>query len=178
MKISFFFSLIILIFASCSKTDYKWLSFKNENYQITYPDFLKSDSNINPLASMSYINAEKEFYCLVLDENKDTLANYGYEDMTLDDYVLIVKENHEILNLPYKILNETSQKVGNLNGFLIETEVDLSSTNNGKTTFTRGLQMVLEGKKGFYQVYVWCMAVDFEKNKPIMTQIINSFKEL
>jgi hypothetical protein len=180
MKYFYFFQIICLslFLNACQPKDTKWLVFQNKAYHIKYPDFLTSDSNINSMASMSYNNPKKEFYCLVIDEHKDTLADYGYEDMTLDDYILIVKENHENLDLPFKILKEKNVNINGLNGFLMETEVDLTTTNNGKPSFTKGHQVVIEGKHGFYQIYVWCLKNDFEKNLPLISQIIGSFKEL
>ncbi|MDP2174825.1 MAG: hypothetical protein Q8K70_02830 [Bacteroidota bacterium] len=180
MKTILYSLLISLVVFSnaCNLKETKWLVFQNESFKIEYPDFLESDSTLNAMARMSYNNKIKEFYCLVIDEHKDTLAEFGFEDMTLDDYILIVKENHENLDLPFKILKQKNVIINGLNGFLMETEVDLTTTNNNKPTFTRGHQVVIEGKKGFYQIYVWCLKKDFDNNLPQINRIIGSFKEL
>jgi hypothetical protein len=178
-KNSFLFILTsTLIISACNQLETKWKTFTASNkYTVEYPSFLSPDNTLTTEASMSYSNQKKEFYCLVLDEHKDTLSLYGYEDMSLEDYVLILKNNQDALTeLPTKTLLQKEIKVNGMKGEILEIETEI--TQGDKKTVSKGKKAILEGKNGFYQVYIWTLKEDFKKYEPDFDRIIGSFKEL
>jgi hypothetical protein len=178
-KISFFYlTITVLILTACNQLKTEWKTFTASNkYKVEYPSFLSPDSTLSTEASMSYSNQKKEFYCLVLDEHKDTLIQYGYEDMSLEDYVLILKNNQDALTeLPTKTLLQKEIKVNGMKGEILEIETEIKLGD--KKTYSQGKKAILEGKNGFYQVYVWTLKEDFKKYEPDFDRIIGSFKEL
>jgi inorganic pyrophosphatase/exopolyphosphatase len=97
--------------------------------------------------------------------------------MSLEDYVLILKNNQDALTeLPTKTLLQKEIKVNGMKGEILEIETEI--TQGDKKIISKGKKAILEGKNGFYQVYVWTLKEDFKKYEPDFDRIIGSFKEL
>jgi hypothetical protein len=63
-----------------------------------------------------------------------------------------------------------------MKGEILEIETEI--TQGDKKIISKGKKAILEGKNGFYQVYVWTLKEDFKKYEPDFDRIIGSFKEL
>jgi hypothetical protein len=156
----------------------KWNTYvKKDAFGIQYPDFLIRDTSLAAFATVAFDNKTLNFFVMVVEETKDTLRSYGYWDISLEEYKELVKlgsDSTAILNL----LSEKKAKVNGLNAIELAIEQDLTAVNNGVKTFTHFKKLVVEGKRGFYQICIWCLKQDYDKYKKDFDGIVKSFKEL
>ncbi len=160
------------------KKEVQWSTFVKKNaFTIQFPSYLQKDSALSPEAAMAYDNKYKEFYCIVIHEPKDTFAALGYADLSLDAYVDLVKQGRDsTLNL--KTLSETKTKVNGLEAIEIKMENRLQPEGSKWPVTCLMRQLLINGKDGFFQIYVWGLDKDNEKNTPDFNRIISSFREI
>jgi hypothetical protein len=173
------------LFNSCNPFDKKgktkdaeWKTYvKKGTFVFQYPDYLEQDSLLSPEATIAFDNKRKEVYLIVIHESREAFANYGYDNMNLDDYMRLVESGMDT-NLVLKVLSRKNAKVNKLDAVEILIENDLTKENKGRPVISLMKKIAIEGKKGFFQIYVWCLKEDFEDNKADFDKIIGSFREL
>jgi len=176
MKILSSALLLILFLSACSNNTQKIKV--GDKYSLVLPDYLSETDELNDDASLQYQNTEKEFYTIVIDENKqelfdiidqsELLAGYqknleGYSKLLLDGLIadaglaVAPKVQDETINgLPAKILSTTLDA----DGFRVYYKIAM-----------------IEGKADFYQVMTWTMESNATEHEEEMEGIVRSFVE-
>jgi hypothetical protein len=173
------------LFSSCNPFDTKskakqtqWKTYvKKGAFTFEYPDYMERDSLLSPEATVAFSNKAKEMYLIIIHETRDTFRRLGYDSVNLDTYIQLVEANMDT-SLVLKMLSRKHAKVNKLNAIEMMIENDLTRENKGVPVISLLKKMMIEGEKGFFQIYVWCLKEDFEKNKKDFDKIISSFREL
>jgi hypothetical protein len=92
MRNIFFLLLVILTFSSCSKTKWSHVTVNNK-YTLQLPSYLEP-ANFTKDASLQVQNTEKEFYLMVLDEDKAQFKQYGL-DYDLNTYFKVAANKYD-----------------------------------------------------------------------------------
>jgi hypothetical protein len=185
MRIFYTCLALACLFNSCNSFDKKWKTKdtqwktyeKKGAFVFQYPDYMEKDSLLSPEATVAFSKRSKEVYLIVIHETRDTFKSYGYDSMSLEDYMDLVGTNTDT-SLVLKVLSKKKGKVNKLNAIEMLIENDLTQENKGIPVISLLKKIVIEGKRGFFQIYVWCLKEDFEENKKDFDKIISSFREL
>jgi hypothetical protein len=156
--------LLILIFSSCSKV--KWSDVTvNSKYAVKLPSYLEPGS-FSKDASLQYQNAEKEFYMLMIDEDKSQFTQYGL-DYDLGTYFNVTAHKYDstgtAIPRKFKIGADSARSAdygGNINGNDVLFKV-----------------VTIETKTSFYKMIIWMLLRDKEAYAADVEKIISSFRE-
>lgn len=174
-----YFALFLLIFVSCAESEKTNTITIEDRYSMEIPEFMTSTTILNSEASLQYMNALKEIYVVVIDENKlmvhQAIDESGLEETyskDLEGYSkLIVDQNY--LNNDNFTLDE--YKTSEINGLKIRTTEAIGKVENIDCIFLFGF---IEGKNYYYQVSTWTMLARKNTYLKKMYKMIHSFKEL
>ena len=171
--------LILLLFVSAcssgSKTNKITIA---DKYSVELPEHLTETKDLNDEASLQYQNVLREFYTIVIDENKQELYDVIDESEALSDYTknlngfckLVI--DGMVLNAGME--NQTIEKDQVINGL----PAQILSTTLGVDGYEVFYKIaMIEGKNDFYQVMTWTLASNEETNKGEMEAILRSFSE-
>lgn len=166
------------------------LSCKNENstntqtinidgrYRIELPKFLEKGEGLNDAASLQYQNVAKEFYVIVIDEEKKELEKSIFDNGLEATYSNDLKGYSEIIsnNMKNVLSISTMPEItdGSING-LKSRQIDFNA-NIGETNIYWKLGFA-EGKNRYYQIMVWTLGEKRKEYEKQMQDIINSFQE-
>lgn len=184
MKILSFFYLLLLVFcvaflSACdTKTTYETVK-TEQKYSLDLPSYLEKGTGLHDDASLQYQNLLKEFYIVVIEDDKATLyksiEENGIEEMYPKNFTgytdLLVagfKENPDV-NLDG---NFKDWKIGTLPA----KNFDMAGTLEGIDIYYH--YTLVEGKDAYYQVMQWTLADRKDTYKEEMDKIAKSFKEL
>lgn len=138
----------------------------NGAVQITVPDDWDAMTDLNDVAIIQAANLAKEQYIIVIDDSKEDFAEPDlaqYSDITAQ---LIIE---------------------GLNG--AEAGTPISSTINGNAALQKEIKgsidninvvyihTSVETPSHFYQVLTWTLKSQFDKNRSVLQEVTNSFKE-
>ncbi|MBM3156433.1 MAG: hypothetical protein FJ004_04020 [Chloroflexi bacterium] len=126
-------------------------------------------SDLNDEADIQVANTKKEAYVIVLSEFKmdfsDDITVEVHSDITrqilLDslENVIISDEPVELqINGRRALQYEISGRVEGINVVYLHTTVD--------------------GEEGFHQIIAWTLPSKYDKNKPLLDSVVNSFREI
>ncbi len=167
MKTTAYLLLLTLFFffASCSKT--KWSDVTvNNKYAIQLPSYLEP-GNFTKDASLQYQNSAKEFYLIMIDEDKAQFVKYGLE-YDLATYFKVASAKYDTAGL----VTPTLLKLGSDSARTADFKGDI---NGNEVLFKI---VAIETKTNFYKLIIWMMARDKDSNAPDVDRIIHSFHEL
>jgi len=186
MRLYFILVSVLILLSGCdaftpkgeSHKEVKWLNYAiKDAFAMQYPSYLSKDDSLSPKATMAFCDKTKGVFCMVIYESRDTLAFSGYDSVSLSDYIGLLKQNEDS-GLKLKLLSEKKAKVNGLNAVDYFIENDLTAENNGIPMSSLLKKVVIEGDKGFFQIYVWCVSEDFEYYKNDFNKMISSFREI
>jgi hypothetical protein len=136
--------------------------------RISVPSSWSKQSHLNLQATLQVANPAEELYAVIIGEPKSDFPALT----TLDAYVDVVRENMRFKLENPQYFSPVPTTIGGFNAR--EFEIDgIFSGNN-----VRYLYGVLETTRKFYQVMTLTLAARYEENKPIMLEVIQSFKEI
>ncbi|MFI5150388.1 MAG: hypothetical protein ACHQRM_11695 [Bacteroidia bacterium] len=161
-RLTFFFLSAIL--CSCST---KWADVQvNEKYALQLPSYLEP-GNFSKDASLQYQNTDREFYIMMIDEDKTSFAQYGLDyDLNTYTKVAIAKYDSTGKIIPQRIrIGKDSARVADIPGSI-----------NGNDVFFK--TVTIESPTRFYKINISMMGRDKEKYAPDVERILNSFREL
>ena len=166
-----FYGCITVTNKNPDEYEFKEMKVKSQ-YSINLPDYLThSETILNEESSLEYSNKKKQFYVMVIDENKSDLTKDG-EPYTLKDYFENSTSNLAGGLMEVKTTPPEAIKINGLNGY----KISIGGKNN-KTPLVYKCE-ILESSKHFYQVYCWTIIDLLPKNEKDMNTILDSFKEL
>lgn len=138
----------------------------NGLYSIDIPTFLSVDESLNDAASMQFSNPEKEFYLIIIDDDKAALGG----KYTLDSYFDFSKGN---ITSGIQNPKEFPQNLNKINGLNSRQEIITGTFSEFGVYY---LLTVAEGPTHFYQILTWTMLDYKGDNEPIMKKMVASFK--
>ena len=126
--------LVIVTLISCGPSDKKQTVKIENKYSLTIPAFLTKAKGLNEEASLQYQNGRKEFYVIVIDDDKEVLVKALEENGLSDTYSNDIKGYSELLlkgfenniNVSKKseikdtVINNMKARLINMNGNVIE----------------------------------------------------------
>ncbi len=170
---------LVFFFSGCdTKTTYETIN-TDQKYSLELPSYLQKGTDLHDDASLQYQNLLKEFYIVVIEDNKEDLNNLideneiadlyskdftGYSDLLVEGF----KENPDV-GFDGKF---TEWKIGTLDAKYFK----LSAQVEGLDVFYH--YTLIEGKNTYYQVMQWTLADRKDAYKDEMEKIAKSFKEL
>ncbi len=152
-----------------------------EKYMISVPNYMNSTDILNDEASIQYMNALKETYMVVIDEDKDQMIealkvvdDYREDQSVLDNYARFQTTSiMEGLNVGSKsdiksvIVDGKSARVFEADGHLDGVPYDIK--------YILGFT---EGKEDVYMIMTWTLKSREKRYSGTLRQIIKSFKEI
>ncbi len=134
--------------------------------QIQVPGSWKEDKELNEQANLQASNRAKELYIIVISEPK-----VDFQDMTLDSHSKLTRtEFIKSIKTP-EVTGPAAVTVDNNPG--VQYEIS-GAVNNVKIV---ALHTTVETDEHFHQILAWTIKSRVEKNKPILQNVIQSFKE-
>lgn len=174
MKKLFALALFTTLLSCTESKEVETVTVKDK-YTLQLPDYLTEAKDLHPDASLQYQNALKEFYVVVIDEQKQGF----YDAASLTDYTADFTGYHDILKdgMEEEIGNVkiTPTKDTQVNGLKAKTFSLTGDIEGIPVYYEIGY---LEGKDRFYQVVTWTLESSKDKYKEPMQKIISSFKEI
>lgn len=177
-KICVFIVLLTILYA-CGDSE-KTQEVKIENrYSMVLPAFLKATEELNDDASLQYANTSKEVYMMVIDEDKEELNMALLESGNMDSTSMNLEGFSKVILNAYKenvkILKESELEDLQING-LKAKKIIIESANDNTDVFVE--YAFIEGKKDYYQVFVWTLLSQKDKYRKQIEDAIASFREL
>jgi hypothetical protein len=178
MRYVFLFWISFLIYSCADSFEKENIKIKNQ-YSIVLPKFLSKSNTLNNEASLQYQNLLREFYVIVIDETKDEVHEVVNNDDNLfhistdfDGYKRLITENTNLtINFDQINVGKTKQ-VNNMPAHIQSMEGEIE----GHKIFYK--LALIEGKKHYYQIFVWTLYNNKNEYSDLMEGIINSFEEI
>ena len=152
----------------------------NSDYSLELPNFLSKTDSLNPNASLQYQNIDKEFFVIVIEEDKKEFTRKIVENNAEEVYPPNLKGYTDIINhsIGETITISAKTEIEDLevNGLPAKTFAIQGQTQDKIAvyyTFT-----IIKGKDNYYQIAQWTAKNQrtlFEKQ---MIEIAKSFKQL
>ncbi|WP_291721849.1 hypothetical protein [Bernardetia sp.] len=170
--------LFSTLFSGCDfKTTYETVV-TGQKYSLDLPSYLRESKELHEEATLQYQNPLKEFYVVVIEDNKTEfnkiIEENGLQEMFSNDLksysdliVAGLKENPE-----FGEANLVDKKIGTLDAKYFEFSLKLEELD----VFYH--YTLVEGKDTYYQILQWTLLDRKELHKAEMDKIAASFKEL
>lgn len=135
--------------------------------QLTVPGAWEERSDLNEEANLQAGNPVAEQYAIVISESREDFT----ADMTLENFAKLTQENAKTVIKDGVVSEPTSLTI---NGYPVKQfEISGSMQNiNAKWIYA-----IVETPKNYHQIMAWTLASRYEQNKPVLLEVINSFKE-
>lgn len=151
----------------------------NNLYSIDVPDFLVKTNSLNDEASLQYENTAKEYYVIVIDEDKQAFLQALNNELNEDETYTI----EEVLE-PYSYLQFTT--FANEDQYYDFEYIDVNGLNGQQLDITNYFESLnvfykmacIEGNDNLYFVVTWTLDSYKDKHNDSMQKIIDSFKEI
>lgn len=177
MKKHFLIFLLIATVACQNESKTNEVTVANK-YSLQVPDYLSKTNDLNEDASLQYQNLFKEFYVIVIDEDKDEINSFidagmfeNNPEKSVDGYATIIMNNTKKNT---EVKNEAIQNNLKINNLQSKTICFDAKVDKIDIFFQFGF---IEGKDRYYQVMVWTLLKHKQKYLEDMDKIILSFKE-
>lgn len=171
-------SVLFSLNACTTQTTYETVK-SDQKYSLELPSYLQKGTDLHEVATFQYQNLLKEFYVVVIEDDKAELNKIidqnGIEEMYPKNFTgytdLLVAGFNE--NPDIKIDNKvTDWAIGTLPA----KNFSLNGTLEGIDIYYH--YTLIEGKNTYYQVMQWTLADRKDNYKEEMNKIAKSFKEL
>jgi len=136
--------------------------------QLTVPGNWQTRTDLHEEAALQTANLLSDQYAIVISESK---ADFN-EDILLEDYTDLLKRSTK---MKVSDVTFTESKLLEINGYPASQYEAEGSVDKIKIKW---IFTVINAPKHFHQVVAWTTPSRFEQNKPVLTEVINSFKEL
>ncbi len=133
--------------------------------QLTVPTGWKTQ-NLNDQAVIQVAKAREEFYAIVVPRNKEDFD----ETANVDDLVTLMQKDMESVVENAEITDSKPIEINGLRGRQFEVK---GSVEKLRVTY---IFFVLETEEQYYQIMSWTLTSRFQKNKPILRDVMSSFK--
>jgi hypothetical protein len=179
-SITFLGIIAILTSLNSCKNDEDLQEVRIDNrYTILIPSYLTQVSDLNEDASLQYMDAFREYYVIVIDEDKDefhaAIAEPMFENLytkDIDGYANLLITNFES-NVEVKTKTKTTAT--KINGMPARL-VNMNASFDGVDVFCS--LSYLEGKRRYYQVFSWTLQGNENKYKESLNAIAKTLKEI
>ena len=131
------------------------------------PGSWKIEKDLNDVANFQAANPLAEQYAIVISESKQDFSG----DMSLDDYVELITKDIETRITDAEISETRSMTI---NGYPAKQFEVSGSVEKIKA---RWIYTFVDAPKNFHQILAWTIASKFDSNKPVLLDVVNSFKE-
>jgi DnaJ-class molecular chaperone len=164
--------ILFLQGAGCALADQKTdpgtvLVDPEKTIQISIPSGWKEDRDLHDSAELQASNRKKELYVIVLSESKE-----DFQDMTLDRHSEITRATLVKSLTEPQTSAATTLKV---NGHpAVQYEIR-GFINNLSVIY---LHTTVETEKNIHQILTWTLKSMYDKNKPALQKVTESFKEV
>ncbi len=155
------------------------IEIKND-YSLELPDFLNATDSLNPSASLQFQNLSKEFFIIVIEEDKKEFTRKIVENNAEEIYPPNLKGYTDIINHSIgetiKISARTDIEDLEINGLAAKNFTIQGQTKDKIPVYYSFT--VVKGKDNYYQIAQWTAKNQkalFEKQ---MSEIAKSFKQL
>lgn len=190
MKIITYFLWVLFILNGCDnfslkpeklnlEKDYKLVKYKNI-YSVKLPKYMNESAELHEEASTQYINALKEVYTIVIEEDKSQFINtfkqlevYDESISPLDNYVKVMIESLSgEEGLEVKLYKKTS-----INGLPAHIYL-MNGRVEGVPAEIAYVLAYIEGENRMYSLTSWTLKNRIDRYRNTFFQIIKSFKEV
>jgi hypothetical protein len=163
---------LLLQGAGCALADQKTdsgtpLMDSEKTIQVSIPSGWKEDRDLHDSAELQASNRKKELYVIILSESKE-----DFQDMTLEKHSEITRGTLVKSLTEPQTSAPTSLKV---NGHAAVQYEIRGFINNLSVVY---LHTTVETEKNIHQILTWTLKSMYEKNKPILQQVTESFQEV
>lgn len=146
----------------------KVLDCTDRRCQLTVPGRWQVETDLNDSANFQAGNRFAEQYAIVISESKKDFT----DETTLDDYVeLISKDIPNVINDAE--VSETRSLT--INGYPAKQFEVGGSVDKIRAKW---IYTFVEAPKNYHQILTWTLTSKYEENKPVLLEVVNSFKEL
>jgi len=136
--------------------------------QVTVPGNWRTQNDLNSEATIQAGNLPAELYIIVIRESKEDFGRKA----DLDFFTNGVRENFKQTNAE-SVLSEPVSII--INGHSAKQFEAAGEVENIKAKY---LYATVETSDNFYQIMTWTLSSRYAKNKSILSEVINSFKEI
>lgn len=167
-----FAGLIAFLLFSCTQPSKFTEVNISGQYTVRLPDWLERTTQLHKEANLQYQNTEKEFYLVVLNENKKELKQY-HLDHNLKSYFNQIK---------FQLADSVKADTSKINGKQLQLKSgnalvsDIQGEINNESIYYKFA--VIETPKNYYQVIAWMLLEDKEKYAAQIDTLLTSFKEI
>lgn len=145
----------------------KVLECTDRKCQLTVPGNWKTETDLNDVANFQAGNRFAEQYAIVISDSKQDVT----EEMTLDDYAeLILKD----FKTKVENVEQTDTKTLTISGYPAK-QMEFSGVID--KIKIKWIYTFVDTPKNFHQIMAWTTFSQYESNKSVLLDVINSFKE-
>ncbi|MCI0602357.1 hypothetical protein L0156_05035 [bacterium] len=172
-KIFVLFGLVVLLQGpGCALADQKIdagavLMDPEKTIQVSIPSGWKEDRDLHDTAELQASNRKKELYIIVLSESKE-----DFQDMTLEKHSEITRGTLVKSLAQAQTSAPVTLTVGGHPALQYEIR---GFINNLSVVY---LHTTVETEKNLHQLLTWTLKSMYDKNKPVLQQVTESFKEV
>lgn len=179
MRKYWMFSAFAMVFLSCSSEETLQEVKVDNRYTISIPSFLNKASDLNEDASLQYMNESKEYYVIVIDEDKEefheainTESLSDQYSQNLDGYANLLIDN---FGYSAKIKSKTKISETTIHGMPARW-ININASFDGVDVFCS--LSYLEGKSSYYQVFAWTLLEKEKQFKSSLNAIAQTLQEI
>jgi hypothetical protein len=145
----------------------KIIKSRDRKVQVQVPASWREEKSLNEDAMLQASNRLSEVYVVIIGESKKDFSG----QMSLNDFTQLVQSGIvEQLKNP-EVTKFTPINVSSYQARQFEASGEIEKIN------VKYLYATVETPGSFYQVITWTLPSRYERNKPILEKVINSFKE-
>ena len=135
--------------------------------QVSIPSGWKEDRDLHDSAELQASNRRKEQYIIVLSESKE-----DFQDMTLEKHSEITRATLVKSLTEAQTSAPTTLTIGGNSALQYEIR---GFINNLSVIY---LHTTVETDKHIHQILTWTLKSMYDKNKPVLQKVTESFKEV
>lgn len=145
----------------------KVLDCTDRKCQMTVPGDWNVETELNDVANFQAGNRFKEQYAIVISDSK---ADFS-DEMTLDEYVELTGKDMENSATDTDVSEIRSITI---NGYPAK-QFEVGGTV--EKIKVKWIYTFIDAPKNYHRILAWTLASKFNENKPVLSDVINSFKE-
>lgn len=145
----------------------KIVTSKDGKIQLTVPGAWKEQNGLNEEAGLQVANPVAEQYAIVISESKADFT----DKMTLENFTELIQQNAKSVIADAVVSEPRSLTI---NGYPAKQFEVGGSIENIKAKW---IYTLVDAPNNYHQILTWTLASRYEQNKPVLLDVINSFKE-
>lgn len=145
----------------------KVLECADRKCQLTVPGSWKTQTDLNDVANLQAANPLAEQYAIVISESKQDFTG----DVSLDDYVELITKDINTRITDAQITETRSITISGYPAKQIEVSGSVEKVK------AKWIYTFIDAPKNFHQILAWTIASRYDSNRPVLLEVINSFKE-